>query len=290
MLAGCVWFTVMGLLAHDLGTKCDWQIVALARSSLATVFALVLALSTGAKLVFLRPRVLWIRSIAGSCSMLATFYSLTRLHVSEVLTLTNTFPMWVAILSWPLAGEKPTLGVVVAVVSAVVGVALTQQPHVDGLPLAVFAALAASLFTAIAMLGLNRLQGVSSLGVVVHFSGVSTVFCGVAFFAFDRVTGSERVEESLVLLELLGVGITATIGQVFLTRAFRAGSATKVSVVTLSQVVMVMVYEACLGRQFGGLAIFGTALVLGPTAWLMIRARRKPPPKDETPVEEVAIE
>ena len=158
MLVGCVWFTIMGLLAHDLGTICDWQIVALARSGLATAFALTLALATGAKLVFLRPRVLWIRSIAGSCCMLATFYALTRLHVSEVLTLTNTFPMWVAILSWPMAGVKPTLGIATAVVSAVVGVALTQHPHLDGMPLAVWAALAASFFTAIAMLGLNRLQ------------------------------------------------------------------------------------------------------------------------------------
>ena len=291
MLSGCVWFSIMGLLAHSLKKECDWQAVALARSGLATLFALSIALGTGAKLVFFKPRVLWVRSVAGSCSMLATFYALTRLPVSEVLTLTNTFPIWVALLSWPMAGERPTVGVIVAVLCSVVGVAFAQQPHLDGFPLAAWAALAASLFTAVAMLGLNRLQGVSSLGVVVHFSGVSTLFCGFAFLALDRVTGTDRIDEIPVLFKLLAVGVTATIGQVFLTRAFRAGSATKVSVVTLSQVVMVMVYEAIVdGREFNLLTLLGTALVLGPTGWLMVRERKKPTPPGVPAVEQVAIE
>ncbi len=291
MLNGCLWFSVMALLANSLRDECDWQLVAMARSALAATFAFCLALAWRAKLVFFRPPMLWLRSIAGSLSMVCTFYALTRLPASEVLTLTNTFPIWVAILSWPMTGERPTLGVWVVVLCSVVGVALTQQPHVAGLSLAVWAAIVASFFTAVAMLGLNRLHGVSSLGVVVHFSTVSTLFCTAAYLVFDRVTGHERLGEPLTLAKLLGVGATATVGQVFLTLAFRTGSATKVSVVGLSQVVMVMAIEAAFGwNSFDALSLVGTALILGPTGWLMARARKTPPKTDEPPVEEVAIE
>jgi drug/metabolite transporter (DMT)-like permease len=292
MLTGCFWFSLMALLAHAAGQECDWQVVAVARSGLATVFALLTATLSGARLVFWRPGILWVRSVAGSCSMVATFYALTHLPVSEVLTLTNTFPVWVALLSWPMVGERPSAGVWVAVVSAVAGVALTQKPHLDGLPPAAWAALAGSLFTAVAMLGLNRLRGVSSLGIVVHFSAVSTVFCVGAYFVFESHAGITRAGEWPVLPMLLGVGATATVGQVFLTLAFSRGSATKVAVVGLTQVVMVMAFEAAAGwKQFDAVTLTGTALVLGPTAWLMVRARKSPTEQKSQPVvEKVAIE
>lgn len=266
----------MGLIAHGLQRECDWQTVALARSALATLFAFLIAVLTGARLVFLRPRVLWIRSLAGSASLIGTFYALTHLPVSDVLTLTNTFPIWVAILSWPLAGERPTLSVWGAVGCAVVGVGIAQNAQFDELELAHGAALLAAFFTAVAMLGLNRLQGIASMAVVVHFSAVSVAFCFAALMMFDTPVGTGAIAETNVLLQLLAVGITATVGQVFLTKAFRSGSATRVSVVGLSQVVMVMLFEAMVqGRQFGSLQLLGTALVLGPTAYLMVRERRR---------------
>jgi drug/metabolite transporter (DMT)-like permease len=291
----------MSLLARAAGHRVDWQAVAMARSSLATLFALVLCLATGTRLVFARPRILWLRSIAGSLSMLTTFYALTRMHTSAVLTLTNTFPAWVALLSWPLAGERPGRSTWAAVGVAVLGVALVTNTGELGvrpgspLWLPPLAAVCASFFTAVAMLGLNRVKGVAPLAIVVHFSAVATVFCAAGFFLFDRTTGIDRLAEVDTDLLILGVGATATVGQVFLTLAFSRGHATTVSVVGLSQVVMVMAAEAALGwKSITPTMLAGTVLVLGPTAWLMIRARRAQPavvvaePEAEEP--EVAIE
>lgn len=282
MLCGCAWFAAMSLMARAAGQLTDWQIVAVIRSLIATLFALMLARAQGVSLVFLRPRTLWWRSLAGSGSMVATFYSLSQLEASDVLTLTNTFPAWVALLSWPLAGERPTKGVLIAIVLAIVGVTIVTQSQASESGhtfqwFSVATALIAAFFTALAMLGLNRLQGVASMAVVVHFSAVATVVCLASLFIFP----SDRKEQTEVTwnlgLLLLGTGITAAIGQVFLTKAYRAGPATKVSVVSLSQVVMVMVFEAIAwSRSFHAAAIFGTCLVLGPTAWLMIRERKKP--------------
>jgi len=287
MLASCVWFSAMGLLAHGLKLTCDWQAVAFARSGLATFFAFSLALLAGTRLVFLRPRVLWIRSLAGSGSMIGTFYALTHLPVSDVLTITNTFPIWVALLSWPLVGERPTLTVWGAVLCAVVGVAVAQNADFSHLEIAHFAALFASFFTAIAMLGLNRLQGIASLAIVVHFSAVSCVFCLAAYFAFDTPVGTSHLSDASEVLHLFAVGMTATVGQLFLTKAFRSGSATRVSVVGLSQVVMVMLYEGMVqGREFTVQQVLGTVLVLGPTAYLMARERRRTP----IPVEPMRVD
>ncbi len=89
---------------HTLGATlhCDWRLIALARSVLMLCFALVLAVSSGVRLVFFKPVNLWVRSLAGSLSVVCNFYALYHLSAAEVLTLTNTFPIWVALLSWSL--------------------------------------------------------------------------------------------------------------------------------------------------------------------------------------------
>src|SRR5262245_19932381 len=88
MLCGSFSFTIMAVLAFGLTRECDWPIVASARAAFAAMFAALLAFLAGAKLVFLRPRRLWIRSIAGSCSMICTFYAFAKLPTVDVLTLT----------------------------------------------------------------------------------------------------------------------------------------------------------------------------------------------------------
>lgn len=297
ILVSCGWFAAMGLLSHEASREgCPWLVVAFARSSLVAIIAICAAWWFGVPLVFRRPRMLWIRSLAGSCSLLATFYALGNMLVSDVLTITNTFPIWVALLAWPLAGEKPSQSVGIAVLASVVGVGVALQPGQAGFRWApTLAALTAALFTAVAMLGLHRLKGVSPMAVVVHFSCVSTVTCWLALmgqwiFAPDALPMYVRPSRE-VLWILPAVGITAAFGQVFLTRAYAAGSPTKLSVVALSQVLMVLAAEALFNRKsLDWHVILGTAMVLGPVAWLLAHERHPPRARDEVAVEEMVIE
>ena len=55
------------------------------------------------------------------------------------MTLTNTFPIWVALLSWPLLGVPPSLSVWLAAGCGVCGVALIQSPHFQANTRATFA-------------------------------------------------------------------------------------------------------------------------------------------------------
>src|SRR5579871_1517293 len=277
MLVGSLAFALMGTMAHALGPTCDWQIIALARSALAFFFAAILALSAGVRLVVFRPRTLWLRSVAGSCSLIGTFFALTRLPVSDVLTLTNTFPIWVALLSWPLLGEPPTGRVWLAVASGVAGVALIQQPHFAEGNFASLVALASSFSTAVAMIGLHRLHKIDVRAIVVHFSGVSCLFCLASLFLFERTVSPEVHFEEGLLWMLLGVGVAATVGQLFLTKAFAAGPPAKVSVVGLTQIVFALALEMLLGKNaLMPATLAGIFLVLAPTAWLMLRRPAEP--------------
>jgi drug/metabolite transporter (DMT)-like permease len=284
MLLGSLAFASMGTLVHALGRACDWQVIALARSSLPLVLVAVFALAAGVKLVLWRPRTLWIRSIAGSISLVSTFFALTRLPLSDVFTLTNMFPVWVAVLSWPVLREPPSAGVWLAIASGVAGVVLIQQPHLAaGNPATLFA-LAASLCTAVAMIGLHRLRHIDIRAIVVHFSGVALLFSGASFFLFDRPAAPRTELGGSTLFLLLCVGLAATIGQIFLTKAFVAGPPAKVSVVGLTQIVFAMALDVLIFKHhFSPASLAGIVLVVAPTAWLLAQppARSRPGAKDD---------
>ncbi len=275
MLFGAMAFSVMAALTHALGETCDWQIIAAIRTGLALVFATVLTLQAGKRLVVWQPRTLWIRSIAGSVSLVCTFFALTRLPVADVLTLTNVFPIWVALLSWPLLGEIPAKEAWIAIAVALVGVVLVEQPHLDDDKWPALLALLSSVSTAISMLGLHRLQGVDPRAIVAHFSAVALIVCLASLAIFPNTALARSHFDNNSLAMLLGVGLTATIGQLFLTKAFAAGPPAKVSVVALTQVGFAMIFDAVVWRHsFSAITLLGMVLVMAPTAWLVVSQGR----------------
>src|SRR5215210_1590436 len=176
MLLSSLAFASMGAFSHMAGERCDWHLVAVARSSLAFLFTLTLSVASGVRLALLRPALLWVRSVAGSLGVLFAFYALTHLPVSTALTLSNTVPVWVTLLAWPVLGQRPRAAVWGAILTGLAGIVLIQRPEAGGDRLAAALALTNALSTSVSMLGLNRLGGVDARAVVTHFSGVATVF------------------------------------------------------------------------------------------------------------------
>jgi len=276
MLGGAAAFAVMSLLTGVAGQWCDWQYIAIVRTSLALLLAGTYAVSAGAKLVFFKPATLWMRSIAGSVSLVSNFYALTQLPVSDVLTITNMFPLWVAILSWPLLGSRPTADIWAAAVVGIIGVALVQQPHLrtGGLPLA--ACVLSSFTSAVALIGLHRLKELDPRAIVAHFSGVSLLFCLAAAVIFPLGKAGVVPTGSRELLTLVADGVTATMGQLMLTKAFASGPPAQVAVVNLTQIGYAAILEMLfLGRTFSPLTLLGMSLVLAPTAWVLLRQRTR---------------
>jgi drug/metabolite transporter (DMT)-like permease len=275
MLAGCGSFAVMSVLGHRAGELCNWQTVAFFRSFLVLTFVGAFAVATGSRLVLFRPRKLWVRSIAGSCSLVMAFYALSKLKASTVVTLSNMFPIWVAVLSWPVLGVLPSFRVWFAVACGFTGVYLIQGVHGAEDDVAIALALLAALCTAVAMIGLHKLRGVNPNAVVVHFSFVATLASASVFFFFERRPDAMPFYEPEALVLLLGVGLTASFGQMMLTRAFAHGDPAKVSVVGLAQVVFALVLDVIFAHhEVTQLALAGTLLILLPTAWVMLERRK----------------
>jgi len=282
MLVGQFAFAIMATLAHALKDYCGWQVIAVGRSTIPMVLIALLAWWAHVPLIIWGTRSLWIRSIAGSVSLVCTFFAFTRMPISDVLTITNLFPVWIALLSWPLLGIRPSLTTWLAIISGVAGVVLIQQPHIAKGNLASFAALTSSFCSAVAMLGLHRLHGMDTRAIVFHFSSVSLLFSVSAKLFIHGNPPPDVPWQLITLAMLLGVGVSATVGQVCLTKAFTLGDPAKVAVVGLTQVGFGVLIDAVVWqRSFELPTVLGMVLILTPTAWLMLRGGASAEPHDE---------
>src|SRR5262249_5398259 len=153
MLCGCLVFSLMVALTHHLRDQFAWPVIALVRAAVPFVLVASWAWASNIRLVLFRPRVLWLRSIAGSISLICSFYCFTKLSPSLVLTITSVYPIWIALLTWPLEKEIPALPIWMAAAVGIIGVAIIQRPggELAENHLAAILAVIASLSTAVAM-------------------------------------------------------------------------------------------------------------------------------------------
>jgi drug/metabolite transporter (DMT)-like permease len=265
-------FSWMVTFAKLAGLATNWQILAVVRCAIPFVLIAAWAKYDGVKLVLFGSPILWIRSLAGSCSLVGTFYVLsTKMPISDLYMISNIFPIWVALLSWPMLGRMPSGAVWFSILCSIAGVALIQGGEIQTGSYEALIVVGVSLFTAVAMMGLNQLKDLDPRAVVVHFSGAALAVSTLCVFVFPWETPPNELG-LMNIFELLGIGLTASIGQFFLTKAFTSGDPAKVSVASLSQFVFVFILDLLIVETpFDVNKLWGIPLILGPTIWLMTR-------------------
>lgn len=275
MLLGSASFATMGVLVRLAGDRgIPWQVLAVSRAGFALMFGLAWAAAARARLVWRRPATLWLRSVCGSIALVCNFFALATSPIGDVFALTNTFPLWVAVLSWPLLGERPAAPVWLAVAGGLAGVALLQLPNIQARDFSSLVALVSSLFSALAMIGLHKLYAVDHRAVVVHFSAVALAASLGMTVALPKAD-DHAVYSAVAWAMFVGLGLTATIGQVMLTKAFAVGPPAKVSVVALSQIGFAVIFDVVIWkRALTPATILGMLLVAAPTAWVLLHRPR----------------
>ncbi len=279
MLIGSIFFAIMALLAESLKEQFSYPWITMVRSGVATVLAITLAVSAGARLVFLKPVTLWIRSLSGWASMICGFYALTHYDVEIVLALTNMYPLWVAILSWPLLGILPSKKTWIALIISCLGmwmvyassiVASTSPSNFSTPKTAIPMAILAGMLSGVALINLHRVKHIDARAIVAHFSGVATA-CSLVVWLLVPVSPPTRPIDFESVMRLIGIGLAATVGQLCLTRAFSTGSPARVSVVGLSQVVVAVLAKWFMEQRIptSG-SIIGMTLVVASTIWVIL--------------------
>lgn len=220
-----------------------------------------------------RPRLLLWRAAAGCVSMLAYFYAIVALPLSDAVLLGNTAPIFVAFLAPRLLGEKTGRGTWVAVGVSLAGVVLILQPRLDVHNLGTAAALGSGLFAAFAYVAIRRLSGEAEDPDVIalYFPLVATALTGALALRGFHLPPADLVPA------LVGMGIVGGLGQILMTRAYSIGpiapvAAASYGTVVVSWILGVWIFDEPLLAS----SIAGGLLVVASGIWLAARAGGAP--------------
>jgi len=270
MIFGGFAFATMGALTHALGQRIDWLVIAFFRMFLTFIFITSILLKDRKFPFILNNPLLWFRSIVGSVAMLATFYALTKLPISDVGVVTETRPIWVALLAGIILGESTKSKIWISIIISLAGIILIERPYFEERNYAIFAALLASVLGAVVMICLRILKEIESKRIVAHFSGTACIISLICLLIFKDDIGSGINFDFTTSIMLLGVGIFGTIGQLAMTKAFAIGEAPVVATAGFIKIGFSAVYDILIFNYvFQYSTILGIILILFSTILIL---------------------
>ena len=274
-------FTAMNIFSRLGGRDLPWSEVAGARFLVGAVVTLLIARAKGSSLRVTDRKNTWFRSIFGTVASFCFFFSVTspRIPLGDAITLGATGPIFVALLSGPVLGEKVGRHIFLAVGLAFLGVLAVVKPSFQSAGDVAVIASVGALAYALALLWLRKIgPNESTEAIVLHFSlvaAVANLAVSIPVWVTPDPTG---------WLLLLGTGITGGIGQVAMTRAYALTRAAPLSTLTyLSIAFTYLLAIPIFGERAGKLQLAGAALVilagvvLAYDVWREITAHRVAP-------------
>lgn len=182
-----------------------------------------------------------IRGIVGALSLVGYFYAITHLPVATAQTLNYTSPLFLAIATTVVMGERFSPWLVAAVVGGFVGVGMLLQPNFQGgTESAALVGLISGILASWAYLAVRTLGrlGEPDWRVVFWFGLVSTVVCAI----WQLASSTFHAIELRTVWILLGLGVCGTLGQVCMTRAYRMGNTLVVGAYSYSTILFGIAY------------------------------------------------
>lgn len=197
---------------------------------------------------------LW-RGLSGFAALMLFFYAIGSLPLATAVTLNYTSPLFLAFLTTLVLRERLHWPLALAILLGFVGVVLVLRPTLHQEQLVTgLGGLASGFLAGIAYLNVKQLgqMGEPEWRIVFYFTLLSTVGGGIWMIVH---TFHPLEWDSFILL--LGMGVTATLAQLAMTRAYREGS---------TLVAGSLAYSTVIFASLWGIVLWGE--VLSPTSWM----------------------
>jgi len=220
---------------------------------------------------------LW-RGISGSVALALFFYCITVLPLATAVTLNYTAPLFLTILTMLVFKDKFHLPLTIAIGLGFCGVVLLLHPALqrDQL-LPGLLGLISGFLAGIAYLNVKQLGiiGEPDTRTVFYFSLIATIGSGV-WMLFDTV--HTITPQGFALL--LGLGSTATLAQLSMTRAYRVGNTLVVGSLAYSTIVFASVFGMLLWNEVLPLSSWvGMAFIIAGGVLSLRLTPKHPSPK-----------
>jgi len=278
MLFASFLFAIMGAFAKELSTSMSSLEVVFFRN----VFGVLLIGFTIYKTPMIqkggKPFLLFFRGLMGFLALLAFFYNIAHISLADAMTFSKTSPIFTAFFAYLFLKEKMSVYGWIALLVGFVGIVLITQP--EGLLfkktdlLGIFSGIGAAL----AYTSVRELRNYyDTRAIVLSFMTVGTVGPLILLMfepyihveALDFVFAPFTLPQGKEWFLIFGLGLFATMAQLYMTKAYGMTKAGIVGAVSYSNIVFAIVLGLFMGdafpnmtTSFGILAIFMAGLLV----------------------------
>ncbi len=256
MLISAVCLALMSAFAKVLSQEMPTIEIVFFRNVIGVGLIMLTIIKTPILNVGGKPWLLFFRASIGLLAMLSFFYNIANIPLANAITYSRMSPVFTAIFAMWFLREHINFKGWIAIAFGFIGMLFVMQPegllfeesHIFGLVNAICAALA---FTSIRELK----KYYDTRTIVLSFMGIGVIVPVISMYLSSYYTSDifyfmmgEFVYPNLKQsIYLIGVGITATLGQVYMTKAYGETKAGIVGAASYSVIVFSIIIGLILG-------------------------------------------
>ena len=273
MLLASILFAIMGGFAKLLGEHLPALEITFFRNVFGVVFIFTALLHTPTKSRGGKALLLFFRGFIGFLALLAYFYNMAHIPLGIAVTYNKTAPLFLAFFTWLFLKEKLPKSAIFALILGFVGILLIAKPY--GLTLSkydllgVFSGMGAALaYTSIREL--RKYYDTREITLSFMLAGtigpmILTLLTYILPYNkdLDFIFAKFIMPHKIEWLYIVVVGITATLSQLLMTKAYSVTKAGIVGTITYSEIIFAVIIGTALGDKFPDiLTLFGMMLVV----------------------------
>lgn len=257
MLLASFTFAFMGGFAKILGEQIPAVEVTFFRNIFGVAIILVALWHNPTKGKGGKPLLLFFRGFIGFLALLAYFYDMAYIPLGVAVTYNKTSPLFLAFFAWLFLNEKLPKTAILALLFGFIGIILIAQPNGFTLSKYDILGIFSGIGAALAYTSIRELKNYYDTRVIaLSFMTIGTigpvVFMLIAnFFTlnknFDFMFEKFILPHGMQWFYIVALGVSATISQLLMTKAYSLTKAGIVGTITYTQILFGVIIGTALG-------------------------------------------
>ena len=219
-----------------------------------------------------KPFLLFFRGLMGFVALLAFFYNIAHIPLGDAMTFSKTSPIFTAILAWFFLKERLSYRGWMAVMVGFVGIVFITKPTGLMLSKTDWLGIFSGIGAALAYTSVRELKKYyDTRAIVLSFMTVGTVGPLILLLvspyvdapSLDFMFGAFVMPSGIIWLYVAGMGLFATLAQLYMTKAYGESQAGIVGAVSYTNIVFAIIVGLILGDSFPDMTtLFGIILII----------------------------
>ena len=269
MLFASLCFAIMGAFAKELSQQMDSLEVVFFRNAIGVILIIFTILKNPIRQTGGKPFLLFFRGIIGFIALVAFFYNIAHISLADAMTFSRTSPMFTALFAFWFLKEKLGKKEILALFIGFLGIIFIMKPNGLQLELTDILGLLSGIGAALAYTSVSELKKYyDTRTIVLCFMLVGTIG-PLILIGFNEVLHIEFLKTTFVIpsfkmwVLILGLGMSATVAQIYMTKAYGATKAGIVGAVSYVNIFFSLIIGVLLGDAWPDLfGVLGITLVI----------------------------